>query len=64
MALSVLVTLVSLLVSLVYRPSRLPQHDGSTDGDAVSSYRIVIWIGIAVLLLWSLGPIYWTIASS
>ena len=27
-------------------------------------FRIVIWVGIAVLLLWSLGPIYWTLASS
>ena len=28
------------------------------------SYKILIWTGIAVLLTWSLGPIYWTIASS
>ena len=28
------------------------------------SYKILIWTGIAVLLVWSLGPIYWTIASS
>ena len=27
-------------------------------------FRIVIWVGVAVLLLWSLGPIYWTLASS
>ena len=27
-------------------------------------FRIVVWIGVALLLLWSLGPIYWTIASS
>jgi len=27
-------------------------------------YRVMIWTGIAVLLIWSLGPIYWTIASS
>lgn len=27
-------------------------------------YRIMIWTGVAVLLIWSLGPIYWTIASS
>ncbi|KQV21190.1 ABC transporter permease [Rhizobium sp. Root1203] len=27
-------------------------------------YRLLIWIGVAVLLIWSLGPIYWTIASS
>lgn len=27
-------------------------------------YRLMIWSGIAVLLIWSLGPIYWTIASS
>ncbi len=27
-------------------------------------YRLLIWSGIALLLLWSLGPIYWTIASS
>jgi multiple sugar transport system permease protein len=28
------------------------------------SYRLVIWLGVAVLLVWSLGPIYWTLASS
>jgi multiple sugar transport system permease protein len=28
------------------------------------SYRLLIWIGIAALLIWSLGPIYWTLASS
>lgn len=27
-------------------------------------YRVMIWTGIAVLLIWSLGPIYWTVASS
>lgn len=27
-------------------------------------YRLMIWIGVAVLLIWSLGPIYWTVASS
>ncbi|MEJ1117174.1 carbohydrate ABC transporter permease [Phyllobacterium sp. CCNWLW109] len=27
-------------------------------------YRIMIWTGVGVLLIWSLGPIYWTIASS
>lgn len=27
-------------------------------------YRLLIWSGVAVLLVWSLGPIYWTIASS
>jgi len=27
-------------------------------------YRIMIWVGVAALLLWSLGPIYWTVASS
>jgi multiple sugar transport system permease protein len=26
--------------------------------------RIVVWLGVAVLLVWSLGPIYWTLASS
>ncbi|MET3649953.1 carbohydrate ABC transporter permease [Phyllobacterium ifriqiyense] len=26
--------------------------------------RVMIWSGVAVLLIWSLGPIYWTIASS
>ena len=26
--------------------------------------RIVVWLGVAVLLIWSLGPIYWTLASS
>ncbi|NTJ61744.1 carbohydrate ABC transporter permease [Agrobacterium rhizogenes] len=28
------------------------------------SYRLLIWIGVAALLIWSLGPIYWTLASS
>ncbi len=28
------------------------------------SHRLLIWAGIAVLLIWSLGPIYWTLASS
>lgn len=27
-------------------------------------YRIAVWVGVAILLLWSLGPIYWTLASS
>lgn len=27
-------------------------------------YRLLIWSGVALLLVWSLGPIYWTIASS
>ncbi len=27
-------------------------------------HRVMIWTGIAVLLVWSLGPIYWTVASS
>jgi multiple sugar transport system permease protein len=27
-------------------------------------FRILIWVGVAVLLLWSLGPIYWTLVSS
>ncbi|MBO9195149.1 carbohydrate ABC transporter permease [Rhizobium sp. 16-449-1b] len=27
-------------------------------------YRLMIWIGVVVLLIWSLGPIYWTVASS
>jgi len=27
-------------------------------------YRVMIWTGIVVLLIWSLGPIYWTVASS
>jgi multiple sugar transport system permease protein len=27
-------------------------------------FRMVIWAGVALLLLWSLGPIYWTLASS
>jgi len=26
--------------------------------------RIVVWLRVAVLLVWSLGPIYWTLASS
>ncbi|NKL61207.1 carbohydrate ABC transporter permease (plasmid) [Rhizobium leguminosarum] len=28
------------------------------------AYRMMIWAGVGVLLIWSLGPIYWTIASS
>jgi multiple sugar transport system permease protein len=28
------------------------------------SYRLLIWSGLALLLVWSLGPIYWTIISS
>ncbi|TAU80814.1 carbohydrate ABC transporter permease (plasmid) [Rhizobium leguminosarum] len=28
------------------------------------AYRMMIWTGVVVLLIWSLGPIYWTIASS
>ena len=27
-------------------------------------FRVVIWVGVALLLLWSLGPIYWTLASA
>ncbi|WP_411036521.1 carbohydrate ABC transporter permease [Shinella sp. BYT-45] len=27
-------------------------------------YRLLIWTGVALLLLWSLGPIYWTVVSS
>jgi len=27
-------------------------------------YRILIWAGVAVLLIWSLGPIYWTLQSA
>lgn len=27
-------------------------------------HRLLIWAGVAILLLWSLGPIYWTLASS
>jgi multiple sugar transport system permease protein len=26
--------------------------------------RLAVWVGVAVLLLWSLAPIYWTLASS
>ena len=28
------------------------------------TFRIITWVGIAVLLVWSLGPIYWTLVSS
>ncbi|MBY3527354.1 carbohydrate ABC transporter permease [Rhizobium laguerreae] len=28
------------------------------------AYRMMIWTGVVVLLIWSLGPMYWTIASS
>ncbi|MBB3527119.1 carbohydrate ABC transporter permease [Rhizobium sp. 268] len=31
---------------------------------ATLTYRLMIWAGVLVLLIWSLGPIYWTIASS
>ncbi|MBX5159237.1 carbohydrate ABC transporter permease [Rhizobium sp. NZLR1] len=31
---------------------------------ATLAYRMMIWVGVLVLLIWSLGPIYWTIASS
>ena len=31
---------------------------------ASPAFRILIWLGIAGVLLWSLGPIYWTLASS
>ncbi|HTJ58981.1 MAG TPA: carbohydrate ABC transporter permease [Devosiaceae bacterium] len=27
-------------------------------------FRILIWLGVAVLLVWSIGPIYWTVASA
>lgn len=27
-------------------------------------FRIMIWLGVAVLLVWSLGPVYWTLVSS
>ncbi|WP_454856661.1 carbohydrate ABC transporter permease [Rhizobium binxianense] len=27
-------------------------------------YRLLIWAGVGILLIWSLGPIYWTLASS
>lgn len=28
------------------------------------AFRILVWFGIAVLLIWSLGPVYWTLASA
>jgi multiple sugar transport system permease protein len=28
------------------------------------AFRAMIWLGVAVLLVWSLGPIYWTLASA
>jgi multiple sugar transport system permease protein len=31
---------------------------------ASPAFRILIWLGVAAVLLWSLGPIYWTLASS
>ncbi|AUW45613.1 ABC transporter permease (plasmid) [Rhizobium leguminosarum] len=31
---------------------------------STTAYRMMIWAGVVVLLIWSLGPIYWTIASS
>ena len=27
-------------------------------------YRIVVWLGVTLLLLWSLGPIYWNVVSA
>jgi hypothetical protein len=27
---------------------------------ATLAYRMMIWTGVLVLLIWSLGPIYWT----
>jgi multiple sugar transport system permease protein len=27
-------------------------------------FRLMVWIGVAILLVWSLGPIYWTLASA
>jgi multiple sugar transport system permease protein len=27
-------------------------------------FRLMIWTGVAILLVWSLGPVYWTVASS
>src|SRR3954452_19774358 len=29
-----------------------------------AAHRIVVWLGVALLLLWSLGPIYWNLVSS
>jgi multiple sugar transport system permease protein len=26
--------------------------------------RVIVWLGVAMLLVWSLGPIYWTLASA
>jgi len=28
------------------------------------AFRVMIWLGVAALLVWSLGPIYWTLASA
>lgn len=28
------------------------------------AHRLTIWIGVALLLLWSLGPVYWTLVSA
>lgn len=28
------------------------------------AFRLMIWVGIALLLIWSLGPIYWTLVSA
>lgn len=28
------------------------------------AFRVMIWLGVAALLIWSLGPIYWTLASA
>ena len=28
------------------------------------SHRIVVWVGVSLLLMWSLVPIYWTLATS
>ncbi len=28
------------------------------------AFRLMIWVGVALLLIWSLGPIYWTLVSA
>ena len=63
MALSLVVT-VGLAAGLAgLCRARLPQHAVRLM-QAGPAFRILIWLGVAVLLLWSLGPIYWTLASS
>ena len=63
MALSLVITWSSLARLAGLRPPRLSQHTVRLMKQSLG-YRIVVWVGVALLLIWSLGPIYWTLASS